>query len=341
MARSTSAGAACALVLILGAGCARPAPAPFEHEIAGAERPWTGEAFDTAAGRFTFAVVSDLNGGERPGIFDVAVQQLSLLRPELILSVGDLIDGGSDDPAALAAEWDAFDARARRASAPVFRVGGNHDLTGSVLRDVWERRFGRRYYHFLYRDVLFLVLDTEDHTAERMGEMFEARNRAIAAEERGDPGQDTLEYYRMPERMAGNIGPEQSAYFLDVIRRHPDERWTMLFMHKPVWTDGQDPEFVAIEQALADRPYTLFNGHLHTMSYTRRNGRDYIMLGTTGGGQPDDPMSFDQVTLVTVGEGEPSIAHVRLDGILDKTGRLPAGGDTLCFQASRCGPGGS
>jgi Calcineurin-like phosphoesterase len=340
MVLSTPARAVGALLLVLAPGCARP-PAPFEHEVTGAERPWTGEAFDTAAGKFTFAVFSDLNGGERPGIFDVAVQQLSLLRPELILSVGDLIDGATAEPAALAAEWDAFDARARRASAPVFRVGGNHDLTGSVLRDVWERRFGRTYYHFVYKDVLFLVLDTEDNTAQRTSEMFEARNRAIAAQERGDPGQDTLEYYRMPERMVGNIGPEQSAYFLDVLRRHADVRWTMLFMHKPVWTDGKDPEFVAIEQALANRPYTLFNGHLHTMSYTQRNGRDYIMLGTTGGGQPDDPMSFDHVTLVTVGEGAPSIAHVRLDGILDKTGHLPAGGDTLCFQASRCGAEGS
>jgi len=27
---------------------------------------------------------------------------------------------------------------------------------------------------------------------------------------------------------------------------------------------------------------------------------------------------------------------LRLDGILDKTGHIPADGDSLCFQASKC-----
>lgn len=237
-------------------------------------------------------------------------------------------------------EWDEFDTRAGELSAPVFRVGGNHDLTGAVLRDVWVERYGPTYYHFVYKNVLFLVLDTEDHTDERMGEIFRARNAVIEASARGDAGVQEMEYYRMPERQTGNIGPQQSDYVLSALAAHPDVGWTMLFMHKPVWLDGLDPEFVAIETALSSRPYTVFNGHFHTMSYTLRNGRDYLMLGTTGGSQnPNSQMAFDHVSLVTVGEGGPSIAHLRLDGILDKTGRVP-GGAQLCFQASSCGEGG-
>ena len=105
---------------------------------------------------------------------------------------------------------------------------------------------------------------------------------------------------------------------------------------KHVLVVDDEPDFAAIESALADRPYTLFNGHFHRYSHTVNNGRDHIMLGTTGGGQsPTDEMSFDHVTLVTMGQEGPSIAHLRLDGILDKAGRVPLGGDTLCFQASR------
>jgi hypothetical protein len=64
------------------------------------------------------------------------------------------------------------------------------------------------------------------------------------------------------------------------------------------------------------------------------------MLGTTGGEQtPDSDMSFDHVTLVTMSGDGPSIAHLRLDGVLDKAGHVPAGGDSLCFQASKCGSG--
>lgn len=39
---------------------------------------------------------------------------------------------------------------------------------------------------------------------------------------------------------------------------------------------------------------------------------------------------------VTVTADGPSIANLRLDGVLDKTGKIPAGGDSLCL--SRKGP---
>jgi hypothetical protein len=31
------------------------------------------------------------------------------------------------------------------------------------------------------------------------------------------------------------------------------------------------------------------------------------------------------------------VVNLRLDGILDKTGRIPAGGEALCFEAAKCG----
>ena len=61
------------------------------------------------------------------------------------------------------------------------------------------------------------------------------------------------------------------------------------------------------------------------------------MLATTGGGQDADlETAFDHVTLVTMDSEGPSIANLRLDGILDKTSVIPAEGGELCFQASRC-----
>jgi hypothetical protein len=35
----------------------------------------------------------------------------------------------------------------------------------------------------------------------------------------------------------------------------------------------------------------------------------------------------------------PSIANLRLEGILNKKGEIPADGKDLCFQASACGDG--
>ena len=320
------------------AACSTGSRAPFSHGITGTVRPWTHERFDTAATRFTFAVVSDLNGGERPGVFEVAAAQLSLLHPELVMSVGDLIDAPKAEAAALAREWDDFDRRARTMPAPFFRVGGNHDLTGAELRNVWRSRYGPTWYSFVYRNVLFLVLDTEDLTPERAQQIFTARTRAIQADRDGRTDTDTMEYYRMPERVAGNIGDEQAAYVKRALAEHPDVRWTFLFLHKPVWQSTNSPGFRSIEAALADRPYTVFSGHLHTFARTVRNGREYYSLGTTGGGQnPADPMSFDHLTMVTMTREGPSIALLRMDGVLGPDGHVPRGGDSLCFKAATCG----
>jgi len=232
-------------------GCTPPAEkSEFQHEIAGDLRPWTNEAFDAADQKFTFAVFSDLTGGERDRIFEIAVAQLNLLRPELIINVGDLIDGGSEDPGELNAQWDSFDERSERALAPVFYVGGNHDLTGSVLQGVWDERIGRRYYHFVYKDVLFLVLDTEDNTPERTQEIFEIRKAGIEVymNEGPEAFADT-EYANLPEKSSGNLTVDQSAYFVEAIANNPDVRWTFLFMHKAPWERAENTNFAAIESA--------------------------------------------------------------------------------------------
>jgi predicted phosphodiesterase len=319
---------ACAIPLVLFflAGCA-----------SASAQPWTSQGFDRADEKFTFAVFSDLTGGEREGIFEIAVQQLKLLRPELIISVGDLIEGDGDQ-ANINQQWDSFDARAERASARVFYVGGNHDLLGDTLRTTWEERYGRRYYHFVYRNVLFLVLDADDHSVERLREIAELRREAmdIAASEGWDAFYQT-EYYKLPENDAGKISAEQSALMQQAIADNPQVRWTFVFVHKAPWMHDPTGTFTEIETALSDRPYTLFHGHIHAYQYQQRNGRDYIRLATTGGVQlPEFGRSMDQVTLVTVDEDSVDIANLLMSGILDKTGHIPLGGDDVCFEKSTC-----
>ena len=314
----------------------------FVHDVTGPALPWTHENFDSPAGvddRLTFALFADLTGGERPGVFDVAIEQLNLLRPELIVNVGDLIEGDSDDPAILAEQWDAFDERADRARAPIFYAGGNHDLTGDVLRGTWAERYGPTYYWFRYDDVLFLVLDTEDNTAERMAEIEAARIEAVEIyTTEGPEAFARTEYATMPERTAGTIEGDQMAYFVEAIENNSDVQWTFVMLHKPAWQKEDEENFAAIEAALADRPYTVFSGHVQAYGHEERHGRDYIQLATTGGLQfPDLGRSADHVTLVTVDSDEVDIATILLEGILDRTGQIPAGGDTLCFEAARCG----
>jgi 3',5'-cyclic AMP phosphodiesterase CpdA len=309
----------------------------FEHGIGGGTQPWTHERFDSSDDSFRFAVFSDLTGGEREGVFEVAIAQLNLLRPELIINVGDLIEG-DEDRAVVDSQWDSFDQRAGRARAPVFYIGGNHDLLGQALQDAWGERLGPSYYHFVYRDVLFLVLNTDDYPPERLLEIAGLRRQAIdvAMTEGWDAFAET-EYAQLPENDAGHISPEQSEYIRAAIADNPDVRWTFLFMHKAPWEREDLVAFADIEAALADRPYTIFHGHQHTYRHMKRKGRDYIRLATTGGVQmPENGRSMDQVVLITVDDEGVDIANLLMAGILDKTGHIPLGGEALCFESAVC-----
>ena len=223
-------------------------------------------------------------------------------------------------------------------AAPIFYVGGNHDLTGSVLQRVWDERVGRRYYHFVYKNVLFLVLDTEDNSPERAQEIFEIRTAALEiVKKKGMVAFPDTEYSKLPEQSAGNITAGQSEYFRKAIAENPDVFWTFLFMHKSAWAREDETNFAAIEQALAERPYTVFNGHVHAYEHIERLGRDYIRIATTGGVQfPERGRSMDHVMLVTVDDQGVDIANLLMSGILDKTGQIPLDGDDVCFEMATC-----
>jgi hypothetical protein len=286
---------------------------------------------------FSFVVHGDLTGGERPGIFSVAARQIALLQPDFVIGVGDLIEGDGQDAAALNAQWSAYERRAAATTRPVYLVGGNHDLTSALQREVWQARYGPTYYHFRHADALFLVLDTEDYLPARRAEIVSARDAAIAvAESEGWDAFERTEYAAMPERFTGAIGADQQAYFRRAIADNPDVRWTFVFLHKAPWEGDGDAGFAALEALLRDRPYTVFHGHEHAQRHLVRNGRDYIRLATTGGVQlTDNGRAVDHISLVTVADTI-SIATLDLGGIRDAAGGLPGDGNSLCFDILKC-----
>lgn len=305
----------------------------FQHDIKIGPTPWTSDTFELEEDDFTFAIISDLTGGERKNIYSTAVYQLNRLDPTFVLSVGDLIDGGTDDTLQLKKEWDSFDIRTSKLNMPFFYLGGNHDLTNPVMREFWKNRFGPRYYHFAYENVLFLMMDSEDYEEKRMMEIYHARAKAlqiIAGEIEGV--YEESEYYNMPERQTGGVSNDQFNYFKTVLENYPNVKWTFVLMHKPLWMREDDEGLGKLEVLLKERPYSVINGHFHSFSHRKRNSRDYTILGTSGGAQnAKDSMSFDHVTLVRMAK-EPVITHLKMDGILDETGKVQVVLDSLILN---------
>jgi hypothetical protein len=65
--------------------------------------PRTGADFRDDPADFQFAIVSDRTGIHRDGVFRQALEQVNLFQPAFVISVGDLIEGYTEDRDRIAA----------------------------------------------------------------------------------------------------------------------------------------------------------------------------------------------------------------------------------------------
>jgi hypothetical protein len=260
--------------------------------------PWTNLNLNNDPKNFQFIIVTDRTGGNRPGVFVQGIEKINLLQPEFVVSVGDLIQGYTDDPLQVKKEWDEFDEFVNRLEMPFFYVPGNHDITNKMMEEMWRERYGPLYYYFVYRNVLFLCLNSE--------EALTAHRSTVFTEEQVNFVKKTLE-------------------------AHPEVRWTLIFYHKPIWLADEyegygkaaydTSRWGDIESLLKDRKYTVFAGHIHRYTHRIRQQREYITLATMGGGSSlrgPDFGQFDHVMWVTMTDDGPIMANLMLDGIWDK-----------------------
>jgi len=327
-------------VLAVLAGCQAPRDSTSEEfTIAKEIQPYTHSRFLNDPDNFQFAIVGDRAGGVRLGVFAAAIDRLNLLQPEFVMSVGDLIEGYTEDEERLRDEWAEIDGMVNSLEMPFFYVVGNHDMGNEVMRQMWRDRMGGQdYYHFIYKDVLFIIMNTEDPPLLVPDELKE-RYYALKELEKTDPERAARDgkavHEELVKSMPTAIGDVQTEYIREALEANTSVRWTMIFMHKPAWEEGSGhANFDKIEAMVADRPYTMFAGHKHNYAYTNRLGRDYIRMGAAGGSwEYKGPGNIDHVTWVTMTDDGPIFSNLLLSGILDKHG-APESASYLEFDPS-------
>jgi len=335
------------IVILTGAlltGCARPpaeaSPAAavqaptfsYDQGLLPGAKPWTSQEFQGGPDEFQFVIMGDRTGGANVlGTFNLAVDQVNLLQPEFVINVGDLIEGYSSDKAELNAEWDQVDGMLARLKMPFFRTPGNHDIANTTAQEVWRERHGSTHYSFVYKNALFIVLDSEDPpraAPEGMKEKLDLYNRLQTE----DPAkaQAMLEEFMSDESVVAALGKhvefsdEQIALVDKALEQNPDVRWTFLFVHEPAW-ENPSPSFSKIEDLLKGRKHTWFGGHLHYYDYDDIDGYEHITMGPAGASfHHEGPGNVDHIMWVTMTEDGPEMGNIALKGIFDRKGLDPS-----------------
>jgi hypothetical protein len=208
------------------------------------------------------------------------------------MSVGDLIKGYTRNRDTLEERYNEMDSILDSLEMRFFRAVGNHDISNGVMADVYGERYALPYYHFIYKNVLFLIVSTEDPPPK------------------------------------ANISDTQVNYMEKVLKDNKSVRWTFIFMHRPLFVEQEGKLHEAwekFENMLEGRRYTVFAGHSHTYAKHEKNGQSYICLATTGGGSKLDGLGageFDHIVWVTMTDQGPRIANLLLDGIHDENVRV-------------------
>jgi len=246
--------------------------------------PWTNIQLSENDNTLRFAVISDLTGGNRKGVFEKYLDYVNLLQPDFVINVGDLVEGYTDLADEYNRQWAGIDSSLSKLDRRFYFVPGNHDLSNDVERNEWKRKFGQSYYHFVFKNTLFLIVNTE----------FSDKDR---------------------------IGDEQIAYFKKAINDNKSVRHTFIIMHNPLWDSNNEFRFKEILSFLKGRKFTVFSGHRHHYYYSKKDGNEYYMFATTGAGNGFNGPEFgefDHIVWVSMKTDKPGVLILSDKGIYPK-----------------------
>ena len=246
---------------------------------------------------FSFVVFGDRTGGPDDGVAILAdaVRDVNLLEPDLVMTVGDMIQGYNETPAWMN-QMSEFRAVMDNLLCPWFPVAGNHDIywrykgteekPENEMEELYELHFGPLWYSFSHKNNYFIVLYTDEGN-------FETGERSISKPE------------------SQKMSAEQREFLQEALSRGKEADHTFVFLHHPRWLKGNyGDDWDTVHQMLveAGNVAAVFAGHIHYMRHDgKRDGIEYVSLATTGGhqgGSVPDAGHLHHYHVVTVRENQ-------------------------------------
>jgi predicted phosphodiesterase len=236
---------------------------------------------------YRFAVLGDRTGGHIPGIFAQAVEEVNRLNPDIVLTVGDYIEGYTTDTTAMNKEWDEFLEIAKKIKAPYYFVPGNHDISFDEMEPIYRNRVGEPYYSFDFKNTHFIILDNS----------------------RIDRPED------LPQ--------EQKDWLLEDLKSNKEKENIFVIYHKPLWFEAMREER---EDTLHEifKEYgvnAVFTGHYHHYFTGEMDKIRYIGVGSSGGAMDMESTNlgfFYHYLWCTVKGDKLDVALIKLGSVLER-----------------------
>jgi len=231
-----------------------------------------------------FAIIGDRTGGHTPGVYGEIIEEIERLKPDFVISVGDLIEGYIDNEDQILEQWDEYKHLRDPLTMPFYNTPGNHDIWDDQSEKIYLEQEGQPYYSFNHgKSIHFTILDNS-----RWGDI-------------------------------DDFPDEQLEWLKKDLKKHRKFKHIYVVMHQPYWyftlANGKPDRLhdVFVEYGVD----AVFHGHFHTYFSGMYDGIRYTTIGSSGGATQVDPGGLkSDYAMVTVDNKDLHIAPIRKGSVL-------------------------
>lgn len=197
-----------------------------------------------------FAILGDRTGSVVDGVYESIVAEIERMKPDFVMTVGDMIEGPVTDSAECVRRWEEYFKIVEQFSMPIHYTPGNNDIETKIMATMYQHYLGNPYYSFDVNDIHFTIIDNS----------------------RWDFVKD--------------CPPEQLAWIKDDLRKAQSARYRLVFAHKPFWYNNLPfgREDMLHNILVENKVNNVFCGHFHTYFSAKYDSVTYTTFGSSGGG---------------------------------------------------------